>query len=107
MSPALRLNDRIFEEEVLGAGMPVLVEFGSSWCLACKAMEPLLDEVAEEYSGKARVARINVDQNPAWAGRFRVSGVPTFMIFVDSEEAERRVGALSKKQICGMIDSRL
>ena len=107
MSPALRLNDRTFEGEVLGSEVPVLVEFGASWCLACKAMEPVLDEIAGELSGRAKIARINVDQNPSWAGKFKISGVPTLMVFSSADIVVRKVGAMSKKQIRELIEPAL
>jgi len=95
----LRLTDDNFEREVLESDIPVLVEFWSSWCPPCKMMEPVMDELAEELSGKVKVAKLNVDQNSAIPARYTISGVPTFVVFDKSKEMQRYTGAQSKKQL--------
>ena len=81
MSQVLRLTDRNFEQEISRSEIPVLVEFWASWCLPCKAVDPILDELAQEYAGKIKIGKLNVDLNPQAGGKYQIKGVPTFMLF--------------------------
>ena len=81
MGQTVRLTDTNFEREVLASGIPVLVDFWASWCPPCKMTEPVIDELAVEYDGRLKVGKLNVDQNPQMAARYRVMGVPTFAVF--------------------------
>ncbi|MFB0534669.1 MAG: thioredoxin [Anaerolineae bacterium] len=99
MGQVLRLTDANFEREVLGAGIPVLVDFWASWCPPCKMVEPVIAELATEYDGQLKVGKLNVDQNPRVAARYHILGVPTFMVFSAGEVVEQRTGAQSKAQL--------
>lgn len=99
----MKLTDVTFDDEVLRSDVPVLVDFWASWCPPCKMVEPLLDEIAAELDGEFKVAKINVDQNPNSGARYKISGLPTFVTFVNGELKEMRVGAQSKEQLLEMI----
>ena len=107
MGHALRLTDRNFEDEVLGADKPVLVDFWSSWCPPCKMTEPVVEAIAEERASTLKVGKLQVDQNPQMAGRYEVLGVPTFVLFQEGEILARRSGALAKRQLLQIIDEAL
>ena len=104
MGHALRLTDKNFDEEVLAADKPVLVDFWSSWCPPCKMTEPVVEALAEERGASLKVGKLQVDQNPATAGRYHVVGVPTFALFRDGELVARRSGALARRQHAEVID---
>ena len=99
MGQVLRLTDANFEQEVLGASVPVLVDFWASWCPPCKMVEPVIAELATEYDGRLKVGKLNVDQNPRVAAQYNIMGVPTFIVFSAGEAEERRTGAQSKAQL--------
>jgi len=103
MSRVLRLSDRNFDEEVFHSEIPVLVDFWASWCPPCKVMEPVLNELARGYTGRVKIGKINVDQNPINGAKYRIKGVPTFILFASGEVVEERVGAQSKSQLEAMI----
>ena len=105
MSRVLRLNDRNFEQEVSRSEIPVLVDFWASWCLPCKAVEPILNELASEYAGKIKIGKLNVDQNPNQGAKYQIKGVPTFMLLNSGKPIAQRVGAQSKKQLQEIIES--
>lgn len=88
-----------FSQEVLESKLPVLVDFWASWCSPCKMMEPAIDSLASELDGKLIIAKLNVDQNAGLAFDFAVNGVPTFIIFKDGKEINRKVGAQSTEQL--------
>ena len=105
MSQALPLSSRNFQQEVFQSETPVLVDFWTSWCLPCKVMDPVLDELALRYAGKIRIGKINVDQNPRIGAKYQIKGVPTFILFNSGHIVQRRVGAQSKAQLEEMIAS--
>ncbi len=107
MGHALRLTDRNFDDEVLAADKPVLVDFWSSWCPPCKMTEPVVEALAKERGDTLKVGKLQVDQNPLTAGRYEVVGVPTFVLFRDGEILARRSGSLAKRQLAKMIDTAL
>jgi thioredoxin 1 len=90
------LTDSTFDEEIAGAAEPVLVDFWAEWCGPCKLIAPVLEELAGEQSGKLRIAKLNVDDNPAAARRFDVMSIPTLIVFKDGQPAKRIVGAKPK-----------
>jgi thioredoxin 1 len=98
------ITDDSFEPEVLKSEQPVLVEYWAEWCGPCKMIAPLLDEIAGEYKGKLRVAKINIDDNPNTPPKYGVRGIPTLMIFKNGNAEATKVGALSKSQLTAFID---
>jgi thioredoxin 1 len=103
----LHVNDSEFNEIVLKASVPVLVDYWAEWCGPCKMIAPILDEIAKDYEGKLTVAKLNIDENPATPQHYGVRGIPTLMLFVDGEVEGTKVGALTKSQLAAFIDNYL
>jgi len=103
----LHLSDDDFDEKVLKASGPVLVDYWAEWCGPCKMIAPVLAEIATEYQGKLTVAKLNIDDNPATPQRYGVRGIPTLMLFKNGEVEATKVGALSKSQLAAFLDSNL
>lgn len=103
----LHVSDASFEEDVLKASGPVLVDYWAEWCGPCKMIAPILDEVAEEYDGRLSVAKLNIDENEATPPKFGIRGIPTLMLFKDGQVVATKVGALSKSQLTAFIDSNI
>jgi thioredoxin 1 len=101
------ISDDSFEQEVLQAGVPVLVDYWADWCGPCKMISPILDEVAKEYSGKLKVCKLNIDENQATPPKFGIRGIPTLMIFKNGNVEATKVGALSKSQLTAFVDSNI
>ena len=101
------VTDANFEAEVLQSATPVLVDYWAEWCGPCKMIAPILDEIAAEYSGKLKVAKVNIDDNQATPAKFGIRGIPTLMIFKNGNVEATKVGALSKSQLAAFIDSNL
>jgi thioredoxin 1 len=100
-------NDTTFDSDVLKSSVPVLVDFWAEWCGPCKMMGPTIDAVAAEFAGKAKVGKLNVDDNPATAGRFQIRGIPTLLLFKDGAVAEQIVGAVGKEKVQNLINRHL
>ena len=100
-------SDASFEADVLQSATPVLVDYWAEWCGPCKAIAPILDEVAGAYQGKLQVAKMNVDDNRDVPAKFGIRGIPTLMLFKDGELAATKVGALTKAQLTAFIDGHL
>lgn len=92
-----------FEQEVVNSTQPVLVDFWASWCGPCKMLSPVISELAEEYEGKVKVGKVNVDEEPELAATFKVASIPTVVLFKDGEIAETSVGYRPKQQLEEMI----
>ena len=101
------VTDDTFDAEVLQAQHPVLVDYWAEWCGPCKMIAPILDEIASEYAGKLKVAKVNIDDNQATPAKFGIRGIPTLMIFKNGNVEATKVGALSKSQLAAFIDSNL
>jgi thioredoxin 1 len=103
----LEVTDANFDEEVLKSDQPVLIDFWAVWCGPCKALAPIVDEVAQSYSGKVKVAKMNVDQNPGTPGRYGIRGIPTLLIFKGGQVKEQIVGYVPKETIEKAIDKHM
>ena len=104
---AIEINDTNFKSEVADSAMPVLVDFWAPWCGPCKMIAPVLEELAKEYDGKVKVAKINVDDSPNTAGEYGVRSIPTLILFKNGKVFEQTVGVQSKENLKQLIDKSL
>ena len=105
MSDIVHVTDETFEHEVLKSDDPVLVDYWAEWCGPCKMIAPVLEEIAEEYAGKLKIAKLNIDDNPEMPPKYGIRGIPTLMLFKDGNVEATKVGAVSKSQLSAFIDS--
>lgn len=103
----IQLTDDSFESEVLQSSTPVLVDFWASWCAPCKAISPVVDGLADEFQGKVKIGKLNVDENPATPGQYGVRGIPTLILFKDGKVVDQVVGAVPKNQLEGLVKKAL
>jgi len=98
------INDNNFEEEVLNSSTPVLVDYWAEWCGPCKAIAPVLDELAPEYAGKVKIVKLNMEENPNTPPKYGVRQIPTLMLFKNGAVEATKIGAVSKSQLAEFID---
>ena len=103
----VHVSDDTFEQDVLKSAQPVLIDYWAEWCGPCKMIAPVLEEIAEEYSGKITVAKLNIDDNPATPPKYGIRGIPTLMLFKNGNVEATKVGAVSKSQLTAFIDGNL
>jgi thioredoxin 1 len=103
----VQITDATFQAEVLEADQPVLIDYWAEWCGPCKMIAPILDALADEYAGKLKIGKLNIDDNPETPASFGVRGIPTLMLFKNGEVVATKVGALSKSQLAAFLDSHL
>jgi len=102
--PCIHATDASFEEEVLKATGPVLVDFWAEWCGPCRMVGPILEEISTEKAGKLKVVKVNIDESPATPDKYGVRGIPTLMVFKDGKILETKVGAMAKSAITAWLD---
>jgi len=100
----IHVTDSDFDEQVLKADQPVLVDYWAEWCGPCKMIEPLLHELADEYGDRLRIAKLNIDENQQVTSRYKIRGIPTLMIFDNGEHQATKVGALTKSALKAFVD---
>lgn len=103
----IHVTDDTFDEEIINSTDPVLVDYWADWCGPCKMIAPILDEIAEEYNGRLKVAKLNIDENPGTPPKYGIRGIPTLMLFKGGNVEATKVGAVSKSQLTAFIDSNL
>lgn len=104
MKATIEINEANFESEVLQSNQPVLVDFWAEWCGPCKMIAPILDEIAGEQAGRAKVGKVNVDANPALAARFGIQSIPTLLYFVGGEVRDQTIGVTGKRGIVSKLE---
>ena len=101
----IELTDDNFEDEVIGSDRPVLVDFWATWCGPCRQIAPIVEDLAEEFDGRAKVGKVDVDNNPQTAQQFGVRSIPTLLFFKDGEVADQLVGAVPKKKLTEKLEA--
>jgi len=107
MAGAIHLTDDAFDAEVLKSDLPVLIDFWAAWCGPCRMIAPIIEELSTEYSGKAKICKLDVDNNQNTAMQFGIRSIPTILIFKGGEVRETIVGAVPKQQIVDKLESHI
>jgi thioredoxin 1 len=100
-------SDATFDKDVIKSDKPVLLDFWAEWCGPCKMIAPILDEIADQYKDKIRIAKLNIDDNPATPPKFNIRGIPTLILFKNGTVEAQKVGAVTKSQLAAFLDSNL
>ncbi len=103
----LHTSDQSFEDDVLKADVPVLVDYWAEWCGPCKMIAPILEDIATDYDGRVRIVKLNIDENPQTPPRYGIRGIPTLMLFKGGNVEATKVGALTKSQLAAFLDTNL
>ena len=104
MGDMLQVTDANFDAEVLGSDKPVVLDFWAPWCGPCKAIGPVIDELAEQFEGKVQIAKMNVDDNPATPGKFGIRAIPTLILFKSGQVVDQITGSVGKTQLVALIE---
>lgn len=105
MGNYITLTDDTFDQEVLKSDKPVLVDFWAEWCMPCKMIAPIMEELAKDYDGQVKIAKLDIDENNQTASQYQVMSIPSLLLYKDGEVVERIVGVVPKEQIEGILDS--
>lgn len=100
-------SDASFDQDVLKSDLPVLVDFWAAWCGPCKAIAPILEELADDYAGKVKIVKVDVDSNPSSASRFGIRNIPTLLVFKDGEKVDTAMGLQPKSQLAQLLDQHI
>jgi len=104
ISEPLHVTDEAFEKTVIQSEVPVIVDFWAPWCGPCRMVAPILDKLAKEYAGKMVIAKVNTDENPQWAQKFNVQGIPTMLFVAGGKVVHQQVGALPEPMLRSVVD---
>ncbi len=107
MSEIANVTDSSFDEDVLQSDIPALVDYWAEWCGPCKMIAPVLEEIAQEYDGRIKICKLNIDENEATPPKYGIRGIPTLMLFKNGNVEATKVGAISKSQLAAFIDSNI
>ncbi len=106
-TPLLHVDDKNFASEVLSADLPVLVDFWATWCGPCRSIGPIVEDLAKEFSGRVKVAKLNVDENPGTPSQYGVRGIPTLILFKGGKVVDQIVGAVPKARLVALVEKAL
>lgn len=101
----VEVTDATWEDEVTKSDVPVLVDFWAPWCMPCKMVAPIVEELSDEYAGKIKVGKLNVDENPSTAAKYGIRNIPTLLVLKNGEVAEKVVGAVGKDKLTEAVDA--